>query len=112
MRSDPKTERLRGLPFLRGCSDRVLADVAAAVDERAVPAGQVLTRQGETGGEAFVVVEGWAAAYRDGEPVAAIGPGEFIGEMAMPEHAPRRTTVIAKTAMQLLVIGPGTFEAQ
>lgn len=106
---DPKVALLRRLPCLSSCTDKQLAELASTVDECRVAAGQTLTREGEIARETFVVVEGWAAVIRDGEAVAAIGPGEFIGEMAMLARQPRCATVVAKTSMRLLVIGPATF---
>jgi CRP-like cAMP-binding protein len=102
---------LRRLPLLAGSSDRELAEIARLVDETTVPAGARLTRKGEAAREAFVIVEGWAAVMHDDEPVAALGPGQFVGEMAMLDGGPRTATVVAKTDMRLLVVGPAAFSA-
>jgi CRP-like cAMP-binding protein len=93
----------------KGCGERELNDIARLVDDATVLEGAQLTREGGTGREAFVIVDGWAAVIIDGEPVAALGPGEVVGEMAMLDLQPRSATVIAKTNMRLLVIGPEAF---
>ena len=72
-------------------------------------ANHVLTRENTTGRETFIVIDGWAAVSRGGEALAAIGPGEFIGEMSLLDQEPRTATVIAKTPMRLLALGPGAF---
>ena len=100
---------LRRVPLLEPCTDRELTEVSRHVDEKEVPAGFVLTRQGATGRQAFVIVEGWAAVTIDGEPVAALGPGEVVGEVAMLDHGTRTATVVAKSDMQVLVVGPEAF---
>jgi CRP-like cAMP-binding protein len=100
---------LRSVPMLRGCSDRELARVGQMVDEVVVPEGQSLMVEGAHAKEAFVIVEGWAAVTVHGEPVAALGPGQFVGEVAMLDRGPRTATVVAKTPMRLLVIGPAAF---
>jgi CRP/FNR family transcriptional regulator, cyclic AMP receptor protein len=69
----------------------------------------VLTTQGGRGRQAFVVVDGHARVLVDMEPVAAAGPGDIVGEMAMLDNGPRSATVVADTPMCLLVIGPQTF---
>ncbi len=112
MRSpNPKIAVLRRVPGLAGHNDADLVRLAALVDEVDVPVGKVLTETGGTGRQSFIVVEGWASVSRDGEVIAAVGPGEFIGEMAMLDHQPRSATVVAKTPMRLLVLGPGTFSS-
>ena len=106
---DPKIAMLRRVPALRACGERELARLASLVEECEVPAGKVLTEEGTAGRQSFFVLEGWAAVSQDGEAIAAVGPGEFLGEMAMLDSQPRSATVVAKTPMRVLVIGPETF---
>jgi len=110
-RPDAVIEALRSVPGLRGQSDRVLAALAPLVDEIDIAVGQRLTREGVAGQEAFVVVDGDAEVFVDGEAVATVGPGDFVGEMAMLDIGPRTATVRAKTQMRVLVIGPQAFGA-
>jgi CRP-like cAMP-binding protein len=107
--SDSKLAMLRRVPAFRACSGRELASIARSVDEFALAEGHELTREGTPSKEAFVIVEGWAAVIVDGEPVAALGPGEFVGEVGMLDHGPRTATVVAKTPMVVLVVGPAAF---
>jgi CRP-like cAMP-binding protein len=108
---DPKLTLLRNVTFLRNCPEKDLARLAAQMEECEVPAGHVLMHEGDAGRQAFVVVDGWAAVSCEGTAIAAIGPGEFIGEMAMLTHEPRSATVTAKTNMRVLVLGPAVFHA-
>ncbi|MGH9013786.1 MAG: cyclic nucleotide-binding domain-containing protein [Acidimicrobiia bacterium] len=100
---------LRAVPALQGCRDRQLARVARLVDEIEVEAGRVLMREGTPAGETFLIVEGEAAVALRGRVIATIGPGQFVGEMAMFEHGPRSATVTATTPMRLLVFGAREF---
>jgi CRP/FNR family transcriptional regulator, cyclic AMP receptor protein len=114
MRSDPsptRLELLRGVPGFRGRTDRELAAAARLLEEAEVAEGTVLIREGADGQQAYVILEGWAAVTVHGEPVAALGPGQFVGEMAMLDRGPRSATVVAKTTMRLLSIGPEAFES-
>jgi CRP-like cAMP-binding protein len=104
-----KSTLLRQVPALAGCTEREITELATLVDDVEVPEGHVLTEEGRQGREAFLVVEGWAAVMIGDEPIAAIGPGELVGEMAMLDHKPRSATVVAKTPMKLLIIGPRAF---
>ena len=101
--------RLKIVPFLRGASDHELAAISQLVDEVAIAEGQVLIAEGGTARQAFVILEGWAAVTVRDEPIAALGPGEVIGEVGMIDHGPRTATVVAKTPMRVLVIGPDAF---
>lgn len=109
MRNDSKVALLQRIPFLRGCSDRDLEWLSRRMDDCQVEAGAILTEEGKVGREFFIVVDGWAEVSCGGEAMAAIGPGEFVGEMSMLSHEPRSATVTAKTAMRLLAVGPLGF---
>jgi CRP-like cAMP-binding protein len=107
--SNEKVTLLRQVPELSSCSDRELGELARLVDQVEVDEGHVLIKEGAIGQEAFVIVDGWAAVTIHGEPVAALGPGQFVGEMALLDHSPRSATVVAKTAMTVLVVGRQDF---
>ncbi len=108
--SKAKRALLRKLPVFAGCSDKELAEAARHVDDRTIAAGTALMTEGEFGHEAFLIVEGRADVLIQGEKVAEVGPGEFVGEMAMLDHRPRSATVVAQTPMTVLIIGPGEFD--
>jgi CRP-like cAMP-binding protein len=108
--SRDKLERLRKVPAFAGCNEKELAEVARYVDDWSVTAGTALTREGTVGHEAFVIIEGEAAVMINGESVAELGPGQFVGEMAMLDRRPRSATVVAQTDMRLFLIGPAAFD--
>jgi CRP-like cAMP-binding protein len=111
MSSNAKVAQLRRVPFLRPKSDSELAELGHLVDEVTVPAQHVLMREGSAGREMFFVVDGWAEVCRDGASLAAVGPGEVIGELSLLDNEPRSATVVAKTPMRLLVLGAAAFPA-
>jgi len=79
------------------------------------PAGTVLFREGESGREMFVVQAGRVTvSKRVGEVekiLASLGPGEFLGEMAILNNKPRSATATCAEASKVLVIDAKTFEA-
>lgn len=91
------------------CTKRELSRIAALSDVIEAPEGKVLTRQGDTGWEFFVIVNGKAKASIRGRPSATLGPGSFFGEMALLDHGPRTATVTAETDMDLLVLNARDF---
>jgi CRP/FNR family cyclic AMP-dependent transcriptional regulator len=93
------------------CSKRELQRIATLADRIDVPEGKVLTRQGDSGGECFVIAEGTAKASRRGRQSVKLGPGSFFGEMALLDQGPRSATVTAETDMKLLVLGAREFSS-
>jgi len=79
------------------------------------PRGTVLCREGEPGKEMWVIQSGKVAItkkVRDVEKeLALLGPGEFLGEMAIIANKPRNASATVREDARLLVIDPKTFEA-
>lgn len=95
---------LGSVPLFAKCTKRQLEEVGRVADALRFPAGEVLMRQGQAGRELVVVLEGTAQVWRDGEHVADVGPGGFVGEMAILTAAPRNATVAAGTQLDVLVM--------
>jgi len=62
-----------------------------------VPAGTELVRQGETGSEIYLVLDGVIRVERDGNRLAEYGPGALLGERALLEQGVRTSTLVAVT---------------
>lgn len=86
-----------------------LAAVAELAQEVSVPAGAELTRQGEPGREFIVIAEGAATVERDGATVATLGPGDFLGEIALLVRSARTATVTTTEPSRLLVFDDRAF---
>lgn len=83
---------------------------------REFPPGATLFREGETGSEMFVIQSGQVQISKrvaNGDKVlATLGPGEFLGEMAILNSKPRvaTATVTAEAPARVLVIDAQRFE--
>jgi CRP-like cAMP-binding protein len=97
-------DHLRNVPLFNSCSTKELQTIAKATDELTVPAGHVLTDQGQMGREAFVIVDGSATVKRNGKKVTTLGPGSVVGELSLLDHGPRTATVTADSDSTVLVI--------
>ncbi len=61
---------------------------------RQVYAGTLLTIEGRTVPDLFVLVQGLAKVEVAGETIALLQPGAFVGEMSLLTHEPASATVI------------------
>ena len=81
---------------------------------REFPAGVVLFREGETGEDMYVIQSGLIAiTKRTGDverPLATLGRGEFLGEMAILNAKPRTATATVVEDAKCLVIDARTLE--
>lgn len=102
-------EHLRGVPLFAGCSKKELERIARAGDEITMTAGSLVTDQGQTGREAFVLLEGSITVKRNNRKIATLGPGAVIGEMSLLDHGPRTATVVCDTDCTLIVIDQRHF---
>jgi CRP-like cAMP-binding protein len=100
---------LKGVPLFEDCSKRELAQIAALADELDLRGERELTHEGSTGKEFVVLIEGEADVIRDGRLIAGIGPGDFVGEIALVTGLPRTATVRTRGPSRVLVIGAQAF---
>jgi CRP-like cAMP-binding protein len=106
---DEKMTYLQRVTLFESCSTRQLRAIARIAEVQEVPAGAVLARIGEPGDRFFVIVDGSARVEISAQHQVKIGPGGFFGEMSLLDGEPRSATVLADTAMRLLVISRRDF---
>jgi len=104
MARDGYSDHLRSVPLFAHCTPKQLEEISRVADELRLPAGRTLVQQGDVGLELLIIIEGTAEVIRDGVVVNQVGPGSFIGEMAVLSDAPRNATVVAKTDISVLVL--------
>ena len=98
-------EQLATVDLFSTCTDRELAVIAQVTQPLSVEAGKHVVEQGQPGSELYLIVAGEADVVRDERPVARLGPGQYFGELAVLDNAPRGATVIAVTPLELFVLG-------
>jgi CRP/FNR family cyclic AMP-dependent transcriptional regulator len=104
-----KVELLKKVPLFSGCSKAELRELALAADEIRLGEGTVLTKEGSTGREFFVLVEGTVRVSRGGRKLADLGAGDWLGEIALLTNAPRTATATASSPARVLVLGDRRF---
>jgi CRP/FNR family transcriptional regulator, cyclic AMP receptor protein len=101
---DTKIELLSRVPLLSRCSKRELSRIAALADLVDFQEGRTLMKEGSRGAEFFVLVDGSATVTKAGKKLAELGPGDWVGEIALLSDVPRTATVVASSPLQTLVL--------
>ncbi len=107
--ANAKLDLIKRVPLFEQCSKKDLQSIAQIADELDIRAGKVLIQEGERGREFFVIVAGEVEVRRKGRKVSTLGPGSFVGEMALLSKTPRTATVTALTPLDVLVITDRAF---
>jgi signal transduction histidine kinase len=106
-------DELRQVPLLADLSDEDLERLYQMAETVSIPAGQQVLREGDPGDSLFVVLDGeLEVTKRHGSQevlLASYKAGQFFGEMALLEQAPRSASVRALRESRLLVIGQPAF---
>jgi CRP-like cAMP-binding protein len=68
-----------------------------------------VTREGEPGETFYIVTEGRLQVSQRGAVTGELGPGDFLGEIALVDGRPRTATVTAVGPVEALVIRRADF---
>jgi len=109
LRKNAKIELLKRVPLFERCSQRELGQIAMLADELDLPAARNLTSEGSGGFEFIVLVEGAADVTRGGKIVNELGPGDFVGEIALVTGQPRTATVRTRGPSRILILTATAF---
>jgi PPM family protein phosphatase len=104
-----KRDMLANMPLFARLTERELMRVMQAVEVREHKDGDIVIREGDKGDELFIVLEGKVLVSRGEQALTQLGPGEFVGEMALIRSVPRSATVTAVGGAELITIRRGDF---
>jgi signal transduction histidine kinase len=107
-------DELRKIPLFADLSEEDLERLYEMAETVSFPAGQLVLREGDQGDSLFVVLAGeLEVTKRQGSQdvlLALYKPGQFFGEMALLEQAPRSASVRTLQESRLLVISQVAFQ--
>ena len=89
-----------------------LERLAARFREHTFPAGSAVTIEGQRGARVlafFMITEGTATVTKGELFIAALGPGDHFGEVALFNDVPRMATVTADTDLFCLALSSWEF---
>jgi CRP-like cAMP-binding protein len=108
---EDRIRALRGVPLFAGLEEESLRRILDTCTEFDVPAGHVLIEAGHPGTGLFIIEEGEAEVQVHGQRIT-LGPGEFVGELALltpsEVHGGR---VSAKTPLHAVAISRNDLQA-
>lgn len=103
------TDLLTKVPLFSACSKKEIDLIDRRTETVSVAAGKVLVTEGAAGAEFFIIVSGAAEVSRHGQRVATLGSGDFFGDLALLDRAPRNATVTTTEPSELVVLGQREF---
>ena len=105
---------IRDVPLLARLPEPDLRALASQGHVHSHPAGAVIFREGDPGNSLHIVVEGGIritvlSASGEEVTVALLGPGEFVGHLALLDGRPRSASAVATQPSKTLVVTRDDF---
>ena len=100
---------LKDLPVFQDLNWRDLGRIETLLHKRQYDADEVIFSQGSMGAGMYIIIDGSVRIVIEpsGSLLAELGEGEFFGEIALLDEAPRSATAVARTPCTVL----GFFQA-
>jgi CRP/FNR family transcriptional regulator, cyclic AMP receptor protein len=106
---DPGVEILRSIPLFKGLSRRELAEILGAGREYEFAPGESIVEHGLKAMDFYVIMDGKAKLEVPGGRTAALGPGDYFGEISLLDGGPRTATITAETRVVTLRLERSRF---
>jgi CRP-like cAMP-binding protein len=104
-----RLDGLHALSLFAHCDRKQLEYIDSRTDQVAIPAGEVLIREGHLNHTFFLLLNGEVEITREDSAVTMRGPGDFFGEISMVDRGPATATVTATADSTFLVMSHQQF---
>lgn len=103
---------LEEVPLLSSLTPYERSKIADALESQKFPAGHTIIKEGDPGHSFYLLEAGEAVAYRSGNdtPVKHYKKGDFFGELALLNDAPRAASVVSQTEVKVARLGKSAFQ--
>jgi CRP-like cAMP-binding protein len=98
---------LKGLPLFEGMSTRHLKRIPARA-KRFAP-GEAIVRAGDPGNAFYVILDGQVRVDPPARRSVMLNAGDYFGEMALLDGAPRSADIKAVGEVTVMVVGRAAF---
>lgn len=104
-------EWLREIPLFRRVPETVLARIANELVFERLDVGRVVFEEGDVGDKFYILARGKAEVVRnEDQRIAVLSDGDFFGEIALVNDAPRNATVRTLTNCSFLTLAHSSFD--
>ncbi|HEY9100829.1 Crp/Fnr family transcriptional regulator [Chitinimonas sp.] len=105
---------LKQIPLFHGLSDEELSHIEASATAKTYPKGTIIINEGDPGSSMFLLMQGRLKVFvsdSNGKEyvLAVLGPGEYVGELALLDDEPRTASVETEEQSAFLVIQKEDF---
>lgn len=107
--ADSRAAALATVSLLDGLSTEQFVTLATHAQERELAVGEDLTVEGDTGDDFFLILEGRVDIRTGDRLVRTMGPGEYLGELAILFGGVRTATATASAHTRVVVLSRESF---
>jgi cAMP-dependent protein kinase regulator len=103
---------LEEVPLLSTLTPYERSKIADALETQKFPSGHVIIKEGDPGHSFYLLEAGEADAFKGDQnnKVKHYGKGDFFGELALLNDAPRAASVVASTDVKVATLGKSAFQ--
>ncbi|MBV8468188.1 MAG: Crp/Fnr family transcriptional regulator [Burkholderiales bacterium] len=100
---------LKQIPLFSGLSDQELEHIEASATAKTYAKGTIIIDEGDAGSSMFLLMQGRVKVFVSDSSgkeyvLAILGPGEYVGELALLDDEPRTASVETEEQSTFLVI--------
>jgi len=96
--------------FLKNLSGAQVREMVDVMEERKVPKGSFVIREGESGSHLYVAAEGEFEVIKDGKVLGKLGGGKAFGELAILYNCKRTASIKATSNGKLWMLDRTVFQ--
>ncbi|KAF2087654.1 camp-dependent protein kinase A regulatory subunit [Saccharata proteae CBS 121410] len=103
---------LEEVPLLASLTPYERSKIADALETRKFPAGTTIIQEGDVGENFFILESGEAEVFKRGveHHVKTYAKGDYFGELALLNDAPRAASVVSRTEVKVATLGKDGFQ--
>jgi cAMP-dependent protein kinase regulator len=103
---------LEEVPLLSSLTPYERSKIADALETKKYPPGTTIIQEGDVGESFYILESGEAQVFKRGvdHPVKQYNKGDYFGELALLNDAPRAASVVSRSEVKLATLGKHGFQ--